>query len=460
MGDWCSDLLADVTFSGPTTIGRNVISWPGYTPLPAVLFGEGAVAGRRLVACVWDFATYGGSLGEAEAATVAAAVTRAIEVRLPLLTVVRTGGTRLQEGVAALIGIARSSVALDDLAAAGLPHVSIADHPTTGGVWVSVVSRADIRAGIRGATVGFSGPSVIAAMTGEHVSSDANTAESAAAAGLLDAVLDPGSVGDWLSRVLAATSADSVREVALPPSVPPPATSGWAQVQRCRTCDRAAGAELLDVVLDDAVVLGAADAGVRAVVGRSAANRRTVAVAFAATRDTRPGPVGFALLARAATLADRLGYDLCTFVDTPGADPLPDSENSGLAPAIEQALSAMLTCRAVTLAVVHGEGGSGGALAATVADRVLVTTNGYFTALAPEGAATALHTTPEAAADRGAVAPADLRRLGFADDVVSAEPQVLRDVVAATLTVLAALPQQERLAARRDRWRGPLPGRC
>jgi acetyl-CoA carboxylase carboxyl transferase subunit beta len=120
----------------------------------------------------------------------------------------------------------------------------------------------------------------------------------------------------------------------------------------------------------------------------------------------------------------------------------------------------VLDCRSPTLAVVHGEGGSGGALAATVTDRVLVTSSGYFTALAPEGAAMALHVTPAEAADRGAVTPAQLRQLGFADGLVSDQPDDLRAAAATYLHALSEQPREDRLAARRARWSAPLPGRC
>jgi acetyl-CoA carboxylase alpha subunit len=460
MTDWCSSLLADVALHEPGTPGRNPISWSGYEPRPAVRFGDGRVVGHDVVACVWDFAAYGGSLGEVEADTVAAAVARAVSLRRPLLTIVRTGGTRLQEGVAALVGIARTAIALADLAAAGLPHLSIADHPTTGGVWVSVVSRADLRAGVAGATVGFSGPRVVEAMTGEPLPPGANTAESAAAAGLLDAVVAPSHIASWLRSALAACSPHGARTVVAPADLAPADVNGWTQVQRARDPHRVDGAALLDLVLDGAVQLGAADDSVRAVIGRSAADRSTVGVALAAHRSGRPTTAGFDLLARAAQLADRVGADLCTFVDTPGADPLPASEQSGLAPAIGHALLAVFGCRSPSLAVVHGEGGSGGALAATVTDRVLVTGSGYFTALAPEGAGMALHITPAEAADRGAVTPAALQRLGFADAIVLDEPEQLRAALAFHLAKLAGQAHRDRLAARTARWSGPLPGRC
>jgi acetyl-CoA carboxylase carboxyl transferase subunit beta len=112
------------------------------------------------------------------------------------------------------------------------------------------------------------------------------------------------------------------------------------------------------------------------------------------------------------------------------------------------------------LAIVHGEGGSGGALAAAVADEVLVTDTSYFTALAPEGAAVTLHLTPQDAADRMALTPPDLRALGFADGYAPTHPRVLREVVASRLARLAQAEEWVRIGKRRARWARPLPGRC
>jgi acetyl-CoA carboxylase carboxyl transferase subunit beta len=424
-----------------------------------VRWGAGAVAGHQVVAVVWDFREYGGSFGESEADAFTAACRCAVDRRLPLLTVTRSGGSRMQEGMAALVGIPRSAIALDSVAAAGLPHVSVADHPTTGGVWVGIVSGADLRAGVAGATVAFTGPRVVEAMTGTPLPAGAHTAETAYDAGLLDAVLPRTSVVSWVGRALSAWVA---RPGSAPPSLPdpppPPERRGWAQVQAARGLGRPGGGSLLDALVDEPVELRG-DATVRAVVGHSAAGRATVAVALAATRAARPSERGYRLLQRAAETAGRLRADLLLLVDTPGADPSAESEAAGIAPGIAAGMRAVLHCPSPTLTVVHGEGGSGGALAAAVADRVLVTPFGYFTALGPEGAGAALRRSPQEAADHAGLSPAELLGLGFADAMVSAEPEPLRATVAFELSRLAEQDQETRLRARASRWSGPLPGR-
>jgi acetyl-CoA carboxylase carboxyl transferase subunit beta len=158
------------------------------------------------------------------------------------------------------------------------------------------------------------------------------------------------------------------------------------------------------------------------------------------------------LLTRTARLADRLGLPLLTLVDTPGAEPGPAAEADGLAPAIGEAMAAVLSCRSPSVALLHGEGGSGGALAATCCDRVLVTPDAYMAALGPEPAGVTLHRTPQEAATWQRVGPGDLRALGFADRRIGLE--TAGQALAAELAALAGGQ-----ASRRD-WSRPLPGSC
>ncbi|MCY7363991.1 MAG: acetyl-CoA carboxylase subunit alpha/beta, partial [Frankiaceae bacterium] len=193
--DWRAPLLAGATRVEVPYDGRNPAAWPGYVPRQSVSVWRLA---SGPVAATWDFSAYGGSFGEDDATALVAAAALAVELRRPLLTLVRSGGTRLQEGMAALVGIPRARLALLDLAAAGLPHLSVADAPTTGGVWISVASSAALRVAVEGATVGFAGPRVAEAVTGVRPAEGSRTATSAYAAGLVDEVLPAQKVFAWL----------------------------------------------------------------------------------------------------------------------------------------------------------------------------------------------------------------------------------------------------------------------
>ncbi len=447
--DWTSALL-DGAAPLPVTAARRPSPWPGYVPRPAVAVH--LLSGERAVAAVWDFTVYGGSFGEDDATALVEAAAQARTRRLPLLTVVRSGGTRLQEGMAALVGIPRARLALLDLAAEGLSHVSVADAPTTGGVWISVASAADLRVAVEGATVGFAGPRVVEAVTGTLPDAGSHTAASAARAGLVDAVLPADAVPGWVDAVLTALTPAPTPVAPPAPSLVPDVVGGWQQVQRTRARTRS-GADLLALLLDDRVDLRgrASDPTVAACVGR-VAGRPAVGVALAAQTGQRPSPDGYRLATRAYRLAARLGLPVLSLVDTPGAEPGTASEEDGIAPAMGEALDALLTCPTPTLALVHGEGGSGGALATAACDVVLCTPDSYFAAIGPEGASAALRRPAQECADLLRLTPADLLALGAVDAVVGAQE------VAAHLVVLLGQDAGARRTARRERWSRPLPG--
>lgn len=479
MSDWREELLAQLRTDAAGPL-------PELTPT-AVRAHPGRVGGGDVELVVWDFSVRGGSLGVAEADAVVAAVDRAVTERRPLITLVRTGGTRLDEGVAALVGMARLILATQRLAEAGVPHLAIADQPTTGGVFVTIVSRADVRVGIRGATVGFAGPRIVAATGGGPVGAMSHTAETAVAAGLLDDVLDSAAVPGWLTATLAALGWSPPAEVTpsaptpspeplhpLPPALSPsaalpsaPPAGGWETVRATRAAARLGAAEWIRRLSDTAgVVLGGADPAVQARLARLAGRHLpgvppgvpAVLVALGATPGARPGPGGYALLTRAARLAGRLGLALIVAVDTPGAAAGADAENAGVAAAIGEAMAAVLACPSATIGVLLGEGGSGGALAGLVCDRVVLTATSYFAALAPEGAAAALRCSPEQAAERLKLRPRDIAALGVADVLAADGAAAASTVLTETLPELLVLDPSTRLRQRRERWSAAAPG--
>ncbi|MDX6197107.1 MAG: acyl-CoA carboxylase subunit beta [Actinomycetota bacterium] len=445
--DWRGPLLAGGTRLDVRVAGRDPARWPGYAPRTAVSLWrlEGAVA------AAWDFSTYGGSFGEDDATVLEAAAATAVAERLPLLTLVRSGGVRLQEGMAALVGIPRARIALRTLADAGLAHLSVADAPTTGGVWIGVTCGADLRVAVEGATVAFAGPRVVEAFTGVLPAADSHTADSAYAAGLVDALLPGEHVVAWLRQVLTALTPDP-QPVATPAPVPAPDDRGREQVERVRSRTQG-GRRLLGRLLTDVVELRAprGDATVAAVIGRLSGHP-VVGIAVAAEIRQRPTPDGYRLATRAYRLAARLRLPVLSLVDTPGADPGTASEDDGVASAMADAMEALLACPTPTVALVHGEGGSGGALAAATADVVLMTPDSYFAAIGPEGAAAALRKPAEECADLMRITPNDLLTLGFADAVAAPED------TAAHLRRLVEMSDSDRLVRRHHRWGAPLPG--
>lgn len=132
-------------------------------------------------------------------------------------------------------------------------------------------------------------------------------------------------------------------------------------------------------------------------------------------------PQGYRKAVRAMKLAERFGFPVITFIDTPGAYPGVESEESNIGGAIAESLLAMSQLRTPILSIVIGEGGSGGALAIGMADRVLMLENSVYSVITPEGAAAILWKekakSPDAAAALNLTAE-HLFELGLIDEVV------------------------------------------
>jgi acetyl-CoA carboxylase alpha subunit len=176
---------------------------------------------------------------------------------------------------------------------------------------------------------------------------------------------------------------------------------------------------------------------------------------------------GYRKARRAMRIAAELGLPLVTVVDTPGAELSVESEHGGLAGEIAGCLADMATLPVPTLALLLGEGGSGGALALLAADCVVVAEHASLGVISPEGASAILyrdldHAAALAAAQGGA--SWDLLAAGIAD-VAIPEPRPAHEqpaellirlgaVVAGELSALLARAPAERLAARHARWGG------
>ena len=132
-------------------------------------------------------------------------------------------------------------------------------------------------------------------------------------------------------------------------------------------------------------------------------------------------PDGYRKAMRLAKLAERFGNPIVTFVDTPGAYPGKEAEERGQAEAIAKSLEFFSALRTPIVVVVTGEGGSGGALAIAVGDRILMMENAVYSVISPEGCAGILWrdgTKAPEAAEALKITAGDLLKLGAIDEIV------------------------------------------
>ena len=168
----------------------------------AVVVGRGTVEGLPLVVAVMDFRFIGGSMGSVVGEKIAIAIERAAADRIPLLVVSSSGGARMQEGLFALMQMAKTAAALSRLADAGVPFISLLTDPTTGGVLASFAMLGDIILAEPGAVIGFAGPRVVEQAMHTRLPKDTNTSEFVLQHGMIDAVVPRRDLQPTLARLL------------------------------------------------------------------------------------------------------------------------------------------------------------------------------------------------------------------------------------------------------------------
>ena len=134
-----------------------------------------------------------------------------------------------------------------------------------------------------------------------------------------------------------------------------------------------------------------------------------------------PKPEGYRKAQRVMKLAEKFGLPIVTLIDTPGAYPGVDAEERGQSEAIARSLSVMIALRVPVITAVIGEGGSGGALAIGVCDRLIMMEYSTYSVISPEGCASILWKSTDKAPEAAAamkITSADLKKLGLVDEIV------------------------------------------
>lgn len=449
----------------------------------AVLTGRATLDGRPLVLIAAEFGFLGGSIGVATGERIARAFERALERELPVVALTASGGSRMQEGTLALVQMVKLAAAARRHRDAGLPYVVCLTHPTTGGVLASWGSLGTVTFALPSALVGFAGPRVVELVSGSPMPAGVQRAETLLAHGLIDAVVRPAELRERVRRVLAVTaplgaSTPAAAEAPeLPPLFVPKRRDAWISLAHARDERRPGADAVLAALCEDVTELrgdrsGAPDdATCLVALARIGPGPGRAAVVVAQRRgpDGTPcsmKPAGYRKARRAMALAAELRLPLVTVVDTPGAELSAEAERGGLAFTMAECIATMVALPVPTLALLLGEGGSGGALSLLAADRVLVAEHASLGVIAPEGASAILHHDIDHApmlAELQGGASWRLADAGIADVVIPEprpaheEPDAFLDrlgaLLAHELAALCARDPAERLAARRARWR-------
>jgi acetyl-CoA carboxylase carboxyl transferase subunit alpha len=254
----------------------------------------------------------------------------------------------------------------------------------------------------------------------------------------------------------------------------------WERVERARHPQRPYPMELIERIFtdfseihgdraygdDEAVACGMARLGAEEVM--VIGNRKGGSTKERVRRNFgMPHPEGYRKALRVMKLAEKFGRPVLSFIDLPGAYPGMGAEERGQAEAIAHNLREMARLRVPTISVISGEGGSGGALALAVADRVLILENALYFVISPEGCASIMWNDAgkkALAAEALRVSAPEVAELGCVDAIIPEPPHgihtdreagsgLVGTVLKNYLNELRAMPIEALVAARQQKFR-------
>lgn len=449
----------------------NPIGFPGYlekisklqaqTGLnDAVICVRAMIGGNPCLVAAMDSRFLMGSMGSVVGEKITRLFERATEERLPVIIFSCSGGARMQEGIISLMQMAKTSAACGRHHEAGLLYISILTDPTTGGVTASFASLGDILISEPGTLIGFAGRRVIEDTIAQALPSDFQKAEFLLEHGFLDLIVPRSRMRDTLTDLLALhqpqpsynsqnmpseANAHAVQTM-IPTHVPALSTSEQARTVRsaeeCLDIIRQKGrpviGDYLPLVFDQAIELHGdrqyrEDAALYGGIGRLGGQPVTI-IAHRKGRtleeNTRanfgmPHPEGYRKAMRLMRQAEKFGRPVICMIDTSGAYCGVGAEERGQGEAIARNLMEMMSLRTPVLAMVMGEGGSGGALAIGVSDELAVLGNAIYSVISPRGFASILWKDPlreREAANLLKITAEDLLRLKVCDTILQ-EPE-------------------------------------
>ena len=406
----------------------------------AVLTGSALIHGKKAAVGVCDSRFIMASMGEVVGEKITRMIERATKEKLPVILFACSGGARMQEGIVSLMQMAKTSAALKRHSDAGLLYVSVLTNPTTGGVTASFAMLGDIILAEPGALIGFAGPRVIEQTIGQKLPEGFQKSEFLLKHGFIDRIVERKELKTVLADILSmhekkVFSQTEKTEEQESEYVRQTEVSAWERVQLSRRKDRPTGSDYIRQLFTDFIEFHGDRyyKDDRAIIGGIAKFKGipVTVIAQEKGRTTKeniehnfgmPSPDGYRKALRLMKQAEKFGRPIFCFVDTPGAFCGLEAEERGQGEAIARNLFEMSGLTVPVLAVVIGEGGSGGALAMAVADEVWMLENSVYSILSPEGFASILWKDSKKAKEAAEVmrlTADDLKEMGIVERVIS-----------------------------------------
>lgn len=169
----------------------------------ALVAATGTLLNRPVVACAFEFAFMGGSMGSVVGERFARAAQHAAENGMPLISFSASGGARMQEALFSLLQMAKTAAALRYLGEKGVPYVSVLTDPTTGGVSASLAMLGDVNIAEPDALIGFAGPRVIEQTVRQTLPEGFQRSEFLLDHGAIDMIVDRRAMREQIADLIA-----------------------------------------------------------------------------------------------------------------------------------------------------------------------------------------------------------------------------------------------------------------
>lgn len=453
--------LDPLSFSNKSRYGEKVRRDQFRTGLSeAAVTGVCTISGRQAMIVALDFSFLGGTMGAVVGEKITLAFERAARRKIPLIAVITSGGTRMQEGVLSLMQMAKTTVAAQKLADKKVPFIAVLANPSIGQIFASVGNLADVLISEPGALVGVSPLGSLVKEDTSPLPPQASTAEELLAHGMIDMIVSRDKLKDTVSMALDVFATEYILKSRIVSDVRENIArekAAWTSVNVARHQARPTTKDFIDRITRGFVELHGDrsfgdDPSVVAGLGHIA-GQGVVIIGLGAgkaigegTSGNQISPEGLRKARRAMLLASKFGLPVINFVDTAGIANTLDAEHRGLGHAIATTTAAMLDVQAPTIAVIVGEGGSEGALAVIAADKILMMEYATLSPISPEGAAMLFYadeTRSQDAAEDLRLTAVDCYEMGIVDGVVSEPGEgAHEDVDQATRRLERALLEQ------------------
>ena len=371
----------------------------------AAVTGTAKVNGKQITVIALDFGFLGGSMGLIVGEKIALAYELAAKKQFPVITIINSGGTRVQEGVISLMQMSKTVSAANLLKNSNIPMISILCNPSTGQVMSSFATLSDIIIGEPGAKIGYSSYRKLRNKNPDE-SKDQYTSEDFLKRGFVDLVINREDLKYQISTlidILKPKYSYKSKKIKITKNKNLKFNNALESLKISRNIDRPKASIYINNIFSDFIELHGDrinddDDSVIIGLGRIL-NEPFILIAQERKIITKSNnnvvrnyknkiiPSGFRKANRALKLAEKFKIPCLCLVDAVYPELSLKSEYSGLAFSISELISTKLNLETPILSVIIGEGGSETALAFSIADSIMMQKNSIFTPLSPEEAA-------------------------------------------------------------------------